>query len=103
MRCHYLGHEISIWRGGTFYLLVVYVTQEAWHLSLLALLLFSNMPHASSCCESMDEFVAFHQVQLLASNIPQHLWESLYTKLKLEVYTVPDRSDQTAANNLKVV
>jgi len=39
----------------------------------------------------------------LASNIPQHLWESLYTKLKLEVYTVPDRSDQTAANNLKVV
>jgi len=33
----------------------------------------------------MDEFVALHQVQLLASNIPEHLWESLYLKLKFEV------------------
>ena len=33
----------------------------------------------------MDEFVTLHQVQLLSSNIPEHLWESLYLKLKLEV------------------
>jgi len=43
------------------------------------------MPHAKSSCESMDEFIALHKVQLLSSSIPEHLWESLYLKLKLEV------------------
>jgi len=33
----------------------------------------------------MEEFVAVHKVQLLSSSIPEHLWESLYLKLKLEV------------------
>jgi len=33
----------------------------------------------------MDEFVALHTVQLMSSNVPEHLWESLYFKLKLEV------------------
>ena len=36
----------------------------------------------------MDEFVALHKVQLLSSDIPEHLWESLYLKLKLEVQTI---------------
>ena len=36
----------------------------------------------------MDEFVALHNVQLMSSNIPEQLWESLYLKLKLEVRTI---------------
>jgi len=47
-----------------------------------------TMPHAKSCCESMDEFVALHKVQLLASDIPEHFWNSLYSKLKFEVESI---------------
>jgi len=57
------------------------------------------MPHAKSCCETMDEFVALHQVQLLSSNVPEHLWESLYLKLKLEVHTLPDCWQQQTPRN----
>ena len=49
---------------------------------------FFNMPHVVCCCENMDEFVALHNVQLLSSGIPEHLWESLYLKLKFEVLSL---------------
>ena len=51
----------------------------------LSLLTFQIMPHVKPFCETMEEFVAVHKVQLLSSSIPEHLWESLYLKLKLEV------------------
>lgn len=44
-----------------------------------------DMPHAKSGCESMEEFVSLHRVQLEHSGIPEHLWNSLFIKLKLEV------------------
>jgi len=63
------------------YLLVVYDIPEAFE----SLLTFQIMPHVKPFCETMEEFVAVHKVQLLSSSIPEHLWESLYLKLKLEV------------------
>ena len=44
-----------------------------------------DMPHATTVCDTMDEFVALHKVQLLSSGIPELFWDSLFFKLKQEV------------------
>lgn len=43
------------------------------------------MPHAKSICENMEEFISLHRIQLEQSGIPEHFWNSLFIKLKLEV------------------
>jgi hypothetical protein len=44
-----------------------------------------DMPHVVGLCATMEDFVATHKIQLLSCAIPEHFWETLFTKLKLEV------------------
>lgn len=44
------------------------------------------MPHAKSICENMEEFISLHRIQLEQSGIPEHFWNSLFIKLKLEKF-----------------